>query len=111
MLCPECGKENPDDIAACKECCAPLMQAPAPNKKFRYSPEPTRIILGLTLLAAMYLVPVVPRYAINQVTLAQYASVCPDLLACTDSLVWWFYAGWVAALFFIIMGLLYKKEI
>jgi hypothetical protein len=115
VFCQKCGKENPEDNKFCKECGASLVQtklSPEPtNPAYRYYPEPISIILGLAIIATMYFLPLIPSYANNQITLAKYQSLCSDFLGCSGPLSWWFYAGWLAALFFIIIGLLNKTKV
>jgi hypothetical protein len=114
MFCQNCGKENPDDNKFCKECGAPLVQIELPPKpikpEYRHSLEPFSIIMGFIIIATMYLLPIIPSYANNHITLAKYQSLCSDFLGCSGPYSLWFYAGWLAALFFIIIGLLNKTK-
>jgi hypothetical protein len=111
MFCQKCGKENPDDNKFCKECGVPLVRIVLPSTTtYRYSPEPVSIIVGFVIIASIYFLPIIPTYANNNITLAEYMSLCSSLMGCSMTPSLWFYAGWLAAIFFIIIGLLNKKK-
>jgi hypothetical protein len=107
----ECTPEQPGETRVPEESGVPAI-APAPAAPASYySPDPLSIGVGIAIILAMYLLPVIPFSFMGHFTLAQYVAACNRpfhtmLYGCTHSpLAWFFYAGWIVAVACIMMGL------
>jgi hypothetical protein len=106
----ECAPKQPAETWADSGTPAIATSAP-PVPASYYSPDPLAIGIGIVIILAMYLLPVIPFSFMGHFTLAQYVSACNRpfhtmLYGCTHSpLAWFFYAGWIVAVFCIMIGL------
>jgi len=89
----------------------PVTPNPPAARTSYYSPDPLAIGIGIVIIAAMYLLPVIPFSFMGHFTLAQYVAACSRpfhtmMYGCTNSpLSWFFYGGWIVGVFCIMLGL------
>ena len=120
MFCPECGKEKPDNKKFCDECGSALFKRVPTNtqqkkteKRTEFSPIVFLILIGILIILALYLVPIVPSYFGNSLTLSKTVELCSSpfpVIGCNESYQWMFYIGWIIGIFCIVLGVFNKKD-
>jgi hypothetical protein len=110
MLCPFCGKYNPDTSQLCGVCGEPLPKTSSDDtqKKRIYAPVVPLIVIGIIIILAMYLFP------IGGSPLARHADLCssPSFIFynCPGGISWVVFLGWLIGVACIITGIFYWKK-
>ncbi len=113
MFCQKCGKENTEDSKHCKECGTALCPS---AELWHFSPEPVGILLGIALIAGLYLLPIIPLTSLGSsgavvtsawISPAHYLSLsdAPPLFYGLSLARWVLYLLWLAGLSMVLISL------
>jgi len=112
-FCPKCGKENFNLNQFCGNCGIDLKRASAPPQNHPASGcvNWPLMIIGVVVIVAIYVFPVIPISHLGSVTLSRANDLCNSIFfTCNGSYVPGLYLGlWAAGITLILFGAFTKK--